>query len=363
MQTPSDGYITEVNAGASGSGCHWALASNRPAHWFNRVTQFANVSIADDEPGMTALRPSSTYKPAFYGVTTSGTVSTGTRGPLGESIILADGASLAFTGAYEQVGVHHTQDAGQGSLAFAFNGGAAYKDCERCRCSGTRSIFRPVPDRAGGERKLYPDGRRRTCGDHRAYPSRHKGGRLAPASADAARRARKLYIRVLQRAAPCFCGRTMGLCWRQDRAGPRPGHQRQLWHAAGDDFNEHHVDHQHAGSGPGAANAPVLALGWQLYGRPNIRRSAWRDPPNLPGRAMCRRSRSTGSITSARGPIKKACTSTTPATTAMHCASSNTSRKGDKATPFAIQCKGKVIATLEEGEEWVIVGKKILPVQ
>lgn len=129
MQTPapSDGYITEVNAGASGSGCHWALASNRPAHWFNRVTQFANVSIADDEPGMTALRPSSTYTPAFYGVTTSGTVSTGTRGPLGESIILADGASLAFTGAYEQVDVHHTQDAGQGSLAFAFNGGAAYK--------------------------------------------------------------------------------------------------------------------------------------------------------------------------------------------------------------------------------------------
>lgn len=106
---------------------HWALASNGPAHWFNRVTQFANVGIADDEPGMTALRPSSTYTPAFYGVTTSGTVSTGTRGPLGESIILADGASLAFTGAYEQVDVHYTQDAGQGSLAFAFNGGAAYK--------------------------------------------------------------------------------------------------------------------------------------------------------------------------------------------------------------------------------------------
>ncbi|TIM04238.1 SGNH/GDSL hydrolase family protein [Mesorhizobium sp.] len=106
---------------------HWALASNGPAHWFNRVTQFANLGIADDEPGMTALRPSSTYTPAFYGVATSGTVSTGTRGPLGESIILADGASLAFTGAYEQVDVHYTRDAGQGSLAFAFDGGAAYK--------------------------------------------------------------------------------------------------------------------------------------------------------------------------------------------------------------------------------------------
>ncbi|TIP80825.1 MAG: hypothetical protein E5X63_30075, partial [Mesorhizobium sp.] len=106
---------------------HWALASNGPEHWFNLVTAFANIGIAADEPGMTALRPSSTYTPAFYGVTTSGTVSTGSRGPLGESIILADGAALAFTGAYEQVDVHYTQDAGQGSLAFAFNGGAAYK--------------------------------------------------------------------------------------------------------------------------------------------------------------------------------------------------------------------------------------------
>ncbi|TIW45297.1 MAG: hypothetical protein E5V72_13785 [Mesorhizobium sp.] len=154
MQTPapSDGYITEVNAGASGSGCHWALASNRPAHWFSRVTQFANVSIADDEPGMTALRPSSTYTPAFYGVTTSGTVSTGTRGPLGESIILADGASLAFTGADEQVDVHHTQDAGQGSLAFAFNGGAAYKTVNAAGALALDQHSGPSPDRAGGER-------------------------------------------------------------------------------------------------------------------------------------------------------------------------------------------------------------------
>ncbi|SJM30428.1 hypothetical protein [Mesorhizobium delmotii] len=28
--------------------------------------------------------------------------------------------------------------------------------------------------------------------------------------------------------------------------------------------------------------------------------------------------------------------------------------------PFAIQRKGKVITTLEEGEEWVVVGRKIL---
>ncbi|MER9024944.1 hypothetical protein NKI01_20560 [Mesorhizobium sp. M0815] len=105
----------------------WALASDGPKHWFNHVTSFANIGIAADEPGMTALRPSSSYTPAFYGVTAAGTISTGTRGPIGESIILAAGASLTFTGAYEQVDVHYTQDAGQGSLAFAFNGGAAYK--------------------------------------------------------------------------------------------------------------------------------------------------------------------------------------------------------------------------------------------
>ncbi|CAH2397150.1 hypothetical protein [Mesorhizobium escarrei] len=60
---------------------HWALASDGPKHWFNLVTRFTNFGIADDEPGMTALRPSSTYTPAFYGVMTAGTVSTGTRGP------------------------------------------------------------------------------------------------------------------------------------------------------------------------------------------------------------------------------------------------------------------------------------------
>ncbi|PAP94844.1 hypothetical protein CIT31_11995 [Mesorhizobium wenxiniae] len=327
MQTPapSDGYITEVNAGASGSGCHWALASNRPAHWFNRVTQFANVSIADDEPGMTALRPSSTYTPAFYGVTTSGTVSTGTRGPLGESIILADGASLAFTGAYEQVGVHHTQDAGQGSLAFAFafNGGAAYKTVNAAGALALDQYSGPslTGQAASGNYTLTVAGGPVEITGLIRLGIKAAGSRPRLRTPRAARRARKLYIRVLQRAAPCFCGRTMRLCWRQDRAGPRPGHQRQLWHAAGDDFNEHHVDHQHAGSGPGAANArPRLGMA--------AIRAAEHTTQRLARSAKPTRSRNVPTIPIdgfdyiSSGAYQKACTSTTPATTAMHCASS-----------------------------------------
>jgi hypothetical protein len=106
---------------------HFAYAPTGPKHHFNRLTRFANAGIAKDEPIMTALRPSSTYTPDFYGVTVTGSASTGTRGPLGESLILAAGASISFVGAYEEVDVFYTQQAGAGSLAFSFNGGAAYK--------------------------------------------------------------------------------------------------------------------------------------------------------------------------------------------------------------------------------------------
>lgn len=106
---------------------HWAYATTALDHWFNQFTRFANLGIAVDEPIMTALRSSSTYTPAFYGVTFSGTVTTGTRGPLGESAILAAGASMSFTAALEQVDVFYTQESGAGSLSFAYNGGSAYK--------------------------------------------------------------------------------------------------------------------------------------------------------------------------------------------------------------------------------------------
>lgn len=105
---------------------HFAYAGDGEHHWLNRFTRFLNLGVAADEPIMTALRPSSTYTPDFYGVTTSGTVSTGANGPLGESLVLASGASLSFDGAYEQVDVFYTRQAGAGSLAFKFNGGASF---------------------------------------------------------------------------------------------------------------------------------------------------------------------------------------------------------------------------------------------
>lgn len=157
---------------------HFAFASTGANHWWNRLTRFLNLGIAADEPEMTALRPSSTYVPTFYGVSltyggavlpastawatgqnysavtpsvvSSGTgtyvctethtsgasfdatkfalvASTGSRGPLGETLILSAGAGISFAGAYEQIDVHYTQDVAAGSLEFAFNGGAAFK--------------------------------------------------------------------------------------------------------------------------------------------------------------------------------------------------------------------------------------------
>jgi hypothetical protein len=105
---------------------HFAYADSGATHFFNRMTRFLNYGIAADEPIMTALRPSSSYTPAFYGVTVTGG-STGTNGPLRESLILADGDSISFSGTYEQVDVFYTQQSGAGSLAFKFNGGAAFK--------------------------------------------------------------------------------------------------------------------------------------------------------------------------------------------------------------------------------------------
>jgi hypothetical protein len=54
------------------------------------------------------------------------TVSTGTNGPIVESLILASGAAITFTGAYATVGVFYTQQSGAGSLAFQYNVGTAF---------------------------------------------------------------------------------------------------------------------------------------------------------------------------------------------------------------------------------------------
>ena len=110
---------------------HWAYAADGDDHWISQLTAFGNLGIAPDEPTMTAfqaLTPGLSYTPAFYGVTLSGTVTDATGGPLEGrgGITLASGASMTFTGTYEQVDVFYRRAASQGSLAFAINGGSPY---------------------------------------------------------------------------------------------------------------------------------------------------------------------------------------------------------------------------------------------
>ena len=116
---------------------HYQAATSSATQYLNMLCKWLNIGIAADEPIMTALRPFSTYSPSFYGLTTSGTVSTGTNGPINESLILAPGAALSFTGAYEQVDVFYTQGASAGTLAFQYNGAAAYKSVD---CSGATDL-------------------------------------------------------------------------------------------------------------------------------------------------------------------------------------------------------------------------------
>jgi hypothetical protein len=51
--------------------------------------------------------------------------------------VLAAGATCSFGNAYESVDVFYTQDAGQGSLAFSYNGAAAYKTVA---CAGANEL-------------------------------------------------------------------------------------------------------------------------------------------------------------------------------------------------------------------------------
>jgi len=104
---------------------HFAYAANGPDHWFNRLCRFLNFGVAADEPVMTALRPSATYTPAFYGVSVFGG-STTTDGPIVEALQIADGGYIEFVGTYEQVDVFAKQQAGAGTLSVSFNGAAAY---------------------------------------------------------------------------------------------------------------------------------------------------------------------------------------------------------------------------------------------
>lgn len=107
---------------------HFAYANTGKDHWFDLVSDFINLGVSSDEPIMTALRPSSIYTPDFYGVTYTGVVSTGTTGPIGESLILASGSSLSFTGAYDNVQVFYNGAASAGSLVLSSDNGLNYTE-------------------------------------------------------------------------------------------------------------------------------------------------------------------------------------------------------------------------------------------
>jgi hypothetical protein len=100
-------------------------ASSQDKHWLSLVTSFANLFGSPlDEPALTCFAAATL---GFYGLTTAGTVSQGSNGPVSASLILATGASCSFTGTYESLDLFYTQDPSAGTLALSFNGAAAYK--------------------------------------------------------------------------------------------------------------------------------------------------------------------------------------------------------------------------------------------
>lgn len=118
-----------------GDSITWATHEvDRRANMVDMFTSFINQGSPGDEPVLTAVAD---YLLPTHGVTVSGTVSNGTTGPLGESLVMQAGAVLTFTGAYELIDVFYNQASGAGSLAFAFNGGAPYKTVN---CAGAAEL-------------------------------------------------------------------------------------------------------------------------------------------------------------------------------------------------------------------------------
>ena len=116
---------------------HGASATTRDKHWLSMLSSFANCEISPlDEPAITNLDPSGW---PFFGLSASGTVSPGTSGPVGASLILAAGASLSFTGAYERVDVFYNQAPGAGTLSLSWNAAAPFKTIN---CAGTTDLDR-----------------------------------------------------------------------------------------------------------------------------------------------------------------------------------------------------------------------------
>ncbi|MDR6708179.1 hypothetical protein J2X73_002550 [Novosphingobium sp. 1748] len=105
-------------------------ATSMQKHWWQLHAAWINAEEAPDAAPWQGVANSvirdvtgtGADTAAFYGLTISGTTTAGTNGPLGQSTILADGASITFTGAYAFVDMFYTQQSGAGSLIFSYNG-------------------------------------------------------------------------------------------------------------------------------------------------------------------------------------------------------------------------------------------------
>lgn len=109
-------------------------ASTPSTHSIFMLTRFLNqFNAPTDYPLMTEF---STTSRTFEGMTTSGTATLGSTGPVGENLILADGAALSFTATLSQLGVFYNQKAGAGNLLLGYNG-STYATIT---CAGTTDL-------------------------------------------------------------------------------------------------------------------------------------------------------------------------------------------------------------------------------
>lgn len=105
-----------------------AYATAATSSWATLFTQGLNLGTSIDEPVLVNFDNSdASGGHTFHGLTLSGSPVNGTAGPVGKSLLLQPGQVLSFTGAYEQVDVTYQRIVSGGTLAFAYNGGAAYK--------------------------------------------------------------------------------------------------------------------------------------------------------------------------------------------------------------------------------------------
>jgi lysophospholipase L1-like esterase len=116
--------VTQGDAiGNANSTLNWAQS------WTSLITAYANAYTSPGDLQIihqfnTARPPSSAVA---KGVTIPASPTFGTRGPTGQSLILAAGESITLIGNYAHVDVIYIQEPGAGTLSFSFNGAGPYK--------------------------------------------------------------------------------------------------------------------------------------------------------------------------------------------------------------------------------------------